>query len=76
MLEALVVAKIHQAERLANTLRQESPRDRVSRREDTADQNNARVIDWFQHHYHELHGEMSSEQQQWEEEMTDFSHEY
>ncbi|EAT77135.1 hypothetical protein SNOG_15470 [Parastagonospora nodorum SN15] len=41
----------------------------------SSDQSNARIIDWFQHHYDELQGEMSSEREQWEEEMKDFSHE-
>lgn len=41
----------------------------------STDQSNARAIDWFQHHYHELQGEVSSEREQWEEEMTDLSHE-
>jgi hypothetical protein len=51
------------------------PQPRLLHEEATINENNAYVIEWFQQHYRELHGEMSSEQQQWEEEMTDFSHE-
>jgi hypothetical protein len=35
--------------------------------EDFINENNARVIDWFQQHYQELHGEVSSERRQWAE---------
>jgi hypothetical protein len=64
---------IKQAESLKRVVASLSFRRSAFRRQGSEDPTNSQAIDWFQHQYRILQGEVSLERQQWAEEMTTLS---